>query len=57
MENQIIKLSTVDSTNNYTAKLITQTKIPFGTVIMADFQSKEKDKETNHGFLKNIRIY
>ena len=42
MENQIIKLSTVDSTNNYTAKLITQTKIPFGTVIMADFQSKGK---------------
>ena len=42
MENQIIKLSTVDSTNNYTAKLITKTKIPFGTVIMADFQSKGK---------------
>ena len=42
MENQIIKLTTVDSTNNYTAKLITQTKIPFGTVIMADFQSKGK---------------
>ena len=42
MENQIIKLKTVDSTNNYTAKLITQTKIPFGTVIMADFQSKGK---------------
>ena len=40
--NNIIKLKTILSTNNYAAKLLSQTKIPFGTVIMADFQSKGK---------------
>ena len=36
--NNIIRLNTVDSTNNYAAKLLNQTKIPFGAVIMAQFQ-------------------
>jgi BirA family biotin operon repressor/biotin-[acetyl-CoA-carboxylase] ligase len=40
--NQIIKLNYVDSTNNYTAKLVKETKISFGTVIMADFQTHGK---------------
>ena len=40
--NNIIELNTTLSTNNYAAKLVSQTKIPFGTVIMADFQSKGK---------------
>ena len=40
--NNIIKLKTILFTNNYAAKLLSQTKIPFGTVIMADFQSKGK---------------
>ena len=40
--NQIIEINTVDSTNNYAAKLLNQTKIPFGTVIMALFQSEGK---------------
>ena len=35
---QITKLVTVDSTNNYVAKLVNKTKVSFGTVIMADFQ-------------------
>jgi len=40
--NQIIKLNSVDSTNNYAAKLIKQTKVPFGTVIMARYQTNGK---------------
>ena len=45
--NQIIKLSTVDSTNNYTAKLVKETKISFGTVIMADFQTRGKGQRSS----------
>ena len=45
--NQIIKLSSVDSTNNYIAKLIKKTKISFGTVIMADFQTNGKGQRSN----------
>ena len=45
--NQIIKLSSVDSTNNYTAKLIKKTKISFGTVIMADFQTHGKGQRSS----------
>jgi BirA family biotin operon repressor/biotin-[acetyl-CoA-carboxylase] ligase len=45
--NQIIKLSSVDSTNNYTAKLIKETKISFGTVIMAGFQTHGKGQRTS----------
>jgi BirA family biotin operon repressor/biotin-[acetyl-CoA-carboxylase] ligase len=44
---QIIKLSTVDSTNNYTAKLVKETKISFGTVIMADFQTHGKGQRSS----------
>ena len=36
--NHLIELDTVDSTNNYAAKLLNQTKIPFGTVILSQFQ-------------------
>jgi BirA family biotin operon repressor/biotin-[acetyl-CoA-carboxylase] ligase len=36
--NHILRLDSVDSTNNYAAKLLNQTKIPFGTVIMAQYQ-------------------
>ena len=36
--NHTIRLDSVDSTNNYAAKLLNQTKIPFGTVILAQFQ-------------------
>jgi BirA family biotin operon repressor/biotin-[acetyl-CoA-carboxylase] ligase len=35
---QLIKLHSVDSTNNYAANLIRATKVVEGTVIMADFQ-------------------
>ena len=45
--NQIIKLVTVDSTNNYVAKLVNKTKISFGTVIMADFQTKGRGQRDN----------
>ena len=34
----IIQIDCVSSTNNYAAKLLNQTKIPFGAVIMAQFQ-------------------
>ena len=46
--NQIIKLSSVDSTNNYTAKLVKETKISFGTVIMADFQTRGKGQRSSY---------
>ena len=36
--NHTIRLDSVDSTNNYAAKLLNQTNIPFGTVILAQFQ-------------------
>ena len=45
--NNIIKLNTILSTNNYAAKLVSQTKIPFGTVIMADYQSKGKGQRNS----------
>ena len=40
--NQVIKVKSVDSTNNYAAKLLNQTKVPFGTVIMAHYQTNGK---------------
>ena len=40
--NQVIKVKCVDSTNNYAAKLLKQTKVPFGTVIMAHYQTNGK---------------
>ena len=45
--NQIISLTTTDSTNNYVAKLVNKTKVPFGTVILADFQTKGKGQRAN----------
>ena len=60
--NQIIKLSYIDSTNNYTAKLVKETKISFGTVIMADFQTHGKGQrssfwESDKGLNLLISIY
>ena len=49
--NQIIKLTTIDSTNNYVAKLVNKTKISFGTVIMADFQTIGRGQEIILGIL------
>lgn len=46
--NQIYKVKTVDSTNNYAAKLLKQTKIPFGAVIMSYNQTGGKgQRDTN----------
>lgn len=39
---QLIKLSSVDSTNNYAANLINEINVIEGTVIMADFQENGK---------------
>ena len=38
--NNIIRLHEVDSTNNFAANLVNQTKAPEGTVILAHFQSQ-----------------
>ncbi len=46
--NNIIRLNTVDSTNNYAAKLLNQTNIPFGTVIMSRFQSSGKGQRSSN---------
>ena len=40
--NHTIRLDSVDSTNNYAAKLLNQTKIPFGTVIFSQIQYQGK---------------
>ena len=57
LDNQIIKLATVDSTNNYVAKLVNKTKVSFGTVIMADFQSIGRGQRENFGILKKEKTY
>ncbi len=44
---QFVELDSVDSTNNYAAKLITQTKVLDGTVIMAHFQEKGRGQQGN----------
>ena len=45
---QIYKVKSVDSTNNYAAKLLKQTKIPFGAVIMSYNQTEGKgQRDTN----------
>lgn len=44
---KIIKLSTVDSTNNYVAKLFRSGKISSGTVIMSDIQTNGKGQRGN----------
>lgn len=46
--NHIVRLDSVDSTNNYAAKLLNQTKIPFGTVIMAQYQSAGRGQRGSH---------
>ena len=46
--NHTIRLDSVDSTNNYAAKLLNQTKIPFGTVIMAQYQSAGRGQRGSH---------
>ena len=46
--NQIYKVKSLDSTNNYAAKLLKQTKIPFGAVIMSYNQTDGKgQRDTN----------
>ena len=46
--NSIIRLNSVDSTNNYAAKLINQPNIPFGTVIMSRFQTSGKGQRSSN---------
>jgi BirA family transcriptional regulator, biotin operon repressor / biotin---[acetyl-CoA-carboxylase] ligase len=46
--NNIIRLDSVDSTNNYAAKLINQPNIPFGTVIMSRFQTSGKGQRASN---------
>ena len=46
--NHTIRLDSVDSTNNYAAKLLNQTKIPFGTVILAQFQHEGRGQRGSH---------
>ena len=50
--NKLIKLNSVDSTNNYAAKLIKQTKVPYGTVIMARHQTKGRGQRNGIWFAK-----
>lgn len=45
---QILRLSTVDSTNNYAAKLISENKIANGTVILADEQVNGRGQRMTH---------
>ena len=46
--NQIYKVKSVDSTNNYAAKLLKQTKIPFGAVIMSYNQTDGKGQRNSN---------
>ena len=46
--NNIVRLNSVDSTNNYAAKMINQTNIPFGTVIMSHFQTSGKGQRASN---------
>lgn len=53
MENMVIghtliKLESVDSTNNYAARLIRETNVPDGTVIMAHVQTEGKGQRGTH---------
>jgi BirA family biotin operon repressor/biotin-[acetyl-CoA-carboxylase] ligase len=43
--NELIKLDTVDSTNDYAKKLIRESTAKEGTVILADFQTKGKGQK------------
>lgn len=43
----IIKLSSVDSTNNYLSKLISTTNVPNGTVILAQHQTNGRGQREN----------
>ena len=45
--NQVIKVKSVDSTNNYAAKLLNQTKVPFGSVIMAHYQTSGRGQRNS----------
>ena len=45
--NQVIKVQSVDSTNNYAAKLLNQTKVPFGSVIMAYYQTSGRGQRNS----------
>ncbi|MEX1003291.1 MAG: biotin--[acetyl-CoA-carboxylase] ligase [Crocinitomicaceae bacterium] len=47
LERILIQLDTIDSTNNYAAKLLKSTKVSEGTVIMADWQHKGRGQRTN----------
>ena len=45
--NQVIKVNSIDSTNNYAAKLLNQTKVPFGSVIMAYYQTSGRGQRNS----------
>lgn len=45
--NKIIQLHSIDSTNNYAAKLLLQPNVAEGTVIMADFQTNGRGQRGN----------
>ena len=45
---QIYKVKSVDSTNNYAAMLLKQTKIPFGAVIMSYNQTDGKGQRNTN---------
>lgn len=49
---KIIRLNTVDSTNNYTANLLKERKIEHGTVILADEQTSGKGQRGASWFSK-----
>ena len=53
--NHILRLDSVDSTNNYAAKLLNQTKIPFGTVIMAQYQFEGRGQRGSQWSSENAK--
>ena len=55
--NHILRLDSVDSTNNYAAKLLNQTKIPFGTVIMAQYQFEGRGQRGSQWSSENARKF
>ena len=53
----LIQFPTIDSTNNYATKLINETNIPNGTVILADFQTNgrgQREKYWDSEALQNL---
>ena len=55
--NHTIRLDSVDSTNNYAAKLLLQTKLENGTAIMTHFQTEgsgQRGSSWNSAPVKNL---